>query len=174
MERYEALTLDEERALYGLNGAEVVRCTFEGPADGESALKECRDVHKTDRFANSYYDNNGKRYDYCPYGPDAMEDYALDFIVGKGPSARSMRLKIQPFTLIGATTRAGMLTNPLRDRFGVICKLELYSIEELQTIVLRSAKILGADIDKVSAGLIASRCLSAPIAESFSYTRNIR
>ena len=70
----------------------------------------------------------------------AMEDFALDFIVGKGPSARNMRLKIKPFTLIGATTRAGMLTNPLRDRFGVICRLELYSTEELSVIIDRSAK----------------------------------
>jgi Holliday junction DNA helicase RuvB len=65
----------------------------------------------------------------------AMEDYALDFVVGKGPSAKSMRLKIQPFTLIGATTRAGLLTGPLRDRFGVLCRLELYSDEELQEII---------------------------------------
>ena len=64
----------------------------------------------------------------------AMEDFALDFVVGKGPSAKSMRLKIQPFTLIGATTRAGMLTSPLRDRFGVICKLELYTEDELKEI----------------------------------------
>ena len=76
-----------------------------------------------------------------------MEDFALDFIVGKGPSARNMRLKIKPFTLIGATTRAGMLTNPLRDRFGVICRLELYSTEELQVIINRSANILGVKID---------------------------
>lgn len=71
----------------------------------------------------------------------AMEDFALDFIVGKGPSARNMRLKIKPFTLIGATTRAGMLTGPLRDRFGVICRLELYSTEDLTDILVRSAKI---------------------------------
>ena len=78
----------------------------------------------------------------------AMEDFALDFVVGKGPSAKSMRLKIQPFTLIGATTRAGMLTSPLRDRFGVICRLELYNNEELQAIVKRSAKVLKIDIDE--------------------------
>ena len=92
----------------------------------------------------------------------AMEDFALDFIVGKGPSARNMRLKIKPFTLIGATTRAGMLTNPLRDRFGVICRLELYSTEELQIIVERSAKILGCQIEKDASIEIAKRSRGTP------------
>ena len=92
----------------------------------------------------------------------AMEDFALDFIVGKGPSARNMRLKIKPFTLIGATTRAGMLTNPLRDRFGVICRLELYSPEELKVIIKRSAKILGVQIDDDAAGEIAKRSRGTP------------
>ena len=92
----------------------------------------------------------------------AMEDHALDYVIGKGPSARSMRIPLPSFTLVGATTKAGMISSPLRDRFGVICKLELYTKEELQTIVLRSAKILGAEIDKVSAGLIASRCRGTP------------
>ena len=92
----------------------------------------------------------------------AMEDHALDYVIGKGPSARSMRIPLPAFTLVGATTKAGMISSPLRDRFGVICKLELYTKEELQTIVLRSAKILGAEIDKVSAGLIASRCRGTP------------
>ena len=92
----------------------------------------------------------------------AMEDHALDYVIGKGPSARSMRIPLPNFTLVGATTKAGMISSPLRDRFGVICKLELYSAEELQTIVLRSAKILGAEIDKESAALIASRCRGTP------------
>lgn len=92
----------------------------------------------------------------------AMEDHALDYVIGKGPSARSMRIPLPAFTLVGATTKAGMISSPLRDRFGVICKLELYSHEELQTIVLRSAKILGAEIDKESASLIASRCRGTP------------
>lgn len=92
----------------------------------------------------------------------AMEDFALDFIVGKGPSARNMRLKIKPFTLIGATTRAGMLTNPLRDRFGVICRLELYSPDELKIIIKRSAKILGVQIDDNAAGEIAKRSRGTP------------
>lgn len=92
----------------------------------------------------------------------AMEDFALDFIVGKGPSARNMRLKIKPFTLIGATTRAGMLTNPLRDRFGVICRLELYSAEELEIIIERSAKILGVKIDKDACYEIAKRSRGTP------------
>lgn len=73
----------------------------------------------------------------------AMEDYAIDIMIGKGASARSIRLDLPKFTLVGATTRAGMLTAPLRDRFGVVHRLEFYSIEELQTIILRSAKVLG-------------------------------
>lgn len=92
----------------------------------------------------------------------AMEDFALDFIVGKGPSARNMRLKIKPFTLIGATTRAGMLTNPLRDRFGVICRLELYSTKELSIIINRSAKILGIKIDQDASIEIAKRSRGTP------------
>ncbi len=92
----------------------------------------------------------------------AMEDFALDFIVGKGPSARNMRLKIKPFTLIGATTRAGMLTNPLRDRFGVICRLELYSADELQVIIARSANILGVKIDDDASKEIALRSRGTP------------
>ena len=92
----------------------------------------------------------------------AMEDFALDFIVGKGPSARNMRLKIKPFTLIGATTRAGMLTNPLRDRFGVICRLELYSEDELAIIIRRSAKILGISIEDDACREIAKRSRGTP------------
>ncbi len=92
----------------------------------------------------------------------AMEDHALDFMIGKGPSARSMRISLPNFTLVGATTKAGMITGPLRDRFGVICRLELYSIDELQEIVNRSAKILGAKIDNQSSALIASRCRGTP------------
>ncbi len=92
----------------------------------------------------------------------AMEDFALDFIVGKGPSARNMRLKIQPFTLIGATTRAGMLTGPLRDRFGVIARLELYSVEELKAIVKRSAGILKVGITDEAANEIARRSRGTP------------
>ena len=92
----------------------------------------------------------------------AMEDFALDFIVGKGPSARNMRLKIKPFTLIGATTRAGMLTNPLRDRFGVICRLELYTPEELAVIINRSANILGVTIEKDASMEIAKRSRGTP------------
>ena len=98
----------------------------------------------------------------------AMEDFALDFVVGKGPSARSMRLKIKPFTLVGATTRAGMLTGPLRDRFGVICRLELYSPEELVQIINRSASILKIEIDKQACLEIAKRSRGTPrIANRF-------
>ena len=92
----------------------------------------------------------------------AMEDFALDFIVGKGPSAKNMRLKIQPFTLIGATTKAGMLTSPLRDRFGVICRLELYDKQELQIIIKRSAKILNIEIDEQASLDIAKRSRGTP------------
>ena len=98
----------------------------------------------------------------------AMEDFALDFIVGKGPSARSMRLKLKPFTLIGATTRAGMLTSPLRDRFGIIERLELYSPEELSTIIERSAKILKVNITKDASLELARRSRGTPrIANRF-------
>ena len=92
----------------------------------------------------------------------AMEDYALDFIVGKGPSARNMRLKIQPFTLVGATTRAGNLTSPLRDRFGVISRLELYNVEELSTIINRSANILGVELDSKATIELAKRSRGTP------------
>ncbi|PAB61406.1 Holliday junction branch migration DNA helicase RuvB [Anaeromicrobium sediminis] len=92
----------------------------------------------------------------------AMEDYALDIIIGKGPSARSIRLDLSKFTLIGATTRAGLLTSPLRDRFGVICKLELYKPEELGEIIIRSANILGILIEKSAAIEIARRSRGTP------------
>ena len=92
----------------------------------------------------------------------AMEDYALDIIIGKGPSARSIRLPLPKFTLIGATTRAGQITTPLRDRFGVILKLELYTPEELKTIVTRSASILGIAIDENGAMEIARRSRGTP------------
>ncbi len=92
----------------------------------------------------------------------AMEDYALDIIIGKGPSARTLRLPIPRFTLVGATTRAGQLTTPLRDRFGVLLKLDLYSKEELATIVKRSASILEIDITDEGAIRIASRSRGTP------------
>ncbi len=92
----------------------------------------------------------------------AMEDYALDIVIGKGPSARSMRLNLPHFTLIGATTRAGMLTGPLRDRFGVICRLEMYSPDDLAVIVGRSADILKMELSKDAAVEIASRSRGTP------------
>jgi len=92
----------------------------------------------------------------------AMEDYVLDFVVGKGPSAKSIRLPLKKFTLIGATTRAGMLTAPLRDRFGVLCRLELYKPEELARIVTRSAKLLEIGIEKDAAVEIARRSRGTP------------
>ncbi len=92
----------------------------------------------------------------------AMEDYALDIIIGKGPSARSIRLDLPKFTLIGATTKAGALTAPLRDRFGVISRLEMYRPEELSMIVQRSAGILGIEIDAGGAAEIAKRSRGTP------------
>lgn len=92
----------------------------------------------------------------------AMEDFALDIIIGKGPAARSIRIDLAPFTLIGATTRAGQLSTPLRDRFGVISRLELYSPEELAGIVSRSAGILGYSINPDGAYEIASRSRGTP------------
>ncbi len=92
----------------------------------------------------------------------AMEDFALDIVIGKGPGARSMRINLPPFTLIGATTRAGMLTGPLRDRFGVICRLEMYSANELAVILKRSANILGIDIEENACLEIAGRSRGTP------------
>ena len=92
----------------------------------------------------------------------AMEDYALDIIIGKGPSARSIRLDLPKFTLIGATTKAGNLSSPLRDRFGLLLRLELYTNEELKNIVVRSSNILGIEIDKDGAMEIASRSRGTP------------
>ena len=92
----------------------------------------------------------------------AMEDFALDIIIGKGPAARSIRIDLPKFTLIGATTRAGQLTTPLRDRFGVLLKLELYTPEQLASIVSRSASILGIPISRDGAFEIASRSRGTP------------
>ncbi len=92
----------------------------------------------------------------------AMEDFALDIIIGKGPSARSIRLDLPKFTLVGATTRLGLLTSPLRDRFGIINRLELYTHEELKLIVKRSASILGIDIDEDAAQEVAMRSRGTP------------
>ena len=91
-----------------------------------------------------------------------MEDFAIDIIVGKGPSANSIRLDLPHFTLIGATTRAGQLSSPLRDRFGVQLRLELYTTEELQRIVMRSAALLGIEIEPAGAREIASRSRGTP------------
>ncbi len=98
----------------------------------------------------------------------AMEDYALDIIIGKGPAAKSIRIDLPKFTLVGATTRAGLLTAPLRDRFGVISRLELYSPEDLCKIVMRSAGLLNVEIDSDGAAEIASRSRGTPrIANRF-------
>ena len=92
----------------------------------------------------------------------AMEDYAIDIVIGKGASARSIRLDLPKFTLVGATTRAGMLTAPLRDRFGVVHRLEFYTIEELTTIVERSAKVFGVEIERNGAIELARRSRGTP------------
>lgn len=92
----------------------------------------------------------------------ALEDYSLDIIIGKGPSARSIRLDLPKFTLIGATTRAGSLSTPLRDRFGIVCRLELYNVDELETIVKRSAGIMNINIDTDAAREIAKRSRGTP------------
>lgn len=92
----------------------------------------------------------------------ALEDFTLDIVIGKGPSSKSIRLDLPKFTLIGATTKAGSLTTPLRDRFGIIHRLELYSIEDLSTIVKRSSKILNIEIEKEAAVEIARRSRGTP------------
>jgi Holliday junction DNA helicase RuvB len=92
----------------------------------------------------------------------AMEDYQLDIMIGEGPAARSIKLALQPFTLIGATTRAGLLTSPLRDRFGIVQRLEFYTVPELEKIVTRSAGILGVPIDPPGAARIAQRSRGTP------------
>src|SRR6188472_1778816 len=92
----------------------------------------------------------------------ALEDYQIDIMIGEGPAARSIKLDLQPFTLVGATTRAGMLTNPLRDRFGIVARLEFYSAEELARIVGRSATLLEIEVDADGATEIARRSRGTP------------
>jgi len=92
----------------------------------------------------------------------AMEDYQIDIMIGEGPAARSIKLDLPPFTLVGATTRAGLLTSPLRDRFGIVQRLEFYSVDELATIVERSAKVLGISIEPTGASEIARRSRGTP------------
>jgi holliday junction DNA helicase RuvB len=92
----------------------------------------------------------------------AMEDYAIDIMIGEGPAARSVKLDLPPFTLVGATTRAGMLTNPLRDRFGIVARLEFYSDEELSRIVSRSANLLNVEVESTGALEIAKRSRGTP------------
>jgi len=92
----------------------------------------------------------------------AMEDFQLDIMIGEGPAARSIKLDVPPFTLVGATTRAGLLTSPLRDRFGIVQRLEFYSTDELRAIVLRSAQIINVPIDDAGAREIAARARGTP------------
>jgi Holliday junction DNA helicase RuvB len=92
----------------------------------------------------------------------ALEDYQIDIMIGEGPAARSIKLDLQPFTLVGATTRAGMLTNPLRDRFGIVARLEFYTPEELALIVKRSAGLLNAPMDEAGGMEVARRSRGTP------------
>ena len=92
----------------------------------------------------------------------AMEDFALDIILGKGPAARSIRLELPPFTLVGATTRTGLITGPLRDRFGLTARLDYYEVDDLQSIVTRAARILGVSLDDEGAAEIARRSRGTP------------
>lgn len=92
----------------------------------------------------------------------AMEDFAIDIVIGKGPAARTLRIDLPAFTLIGATTRPGLLTSPLRDRFGIMCRLDFYTPEDLATIIVRSANILNIEITKEGAGEIAKRSRGTP------------
>lgn len=92
----------------------------------------------------------------------AMEDYQIDIVIGEGPAARSIKLDLPPFTLVGATTRAGLLTSPLRDRFGIVARLEFYQVQDLQHIIQRSADILGVSIDAAGASEVARRSRGTP------------
>ncbi len=92
----------------------------------------------------------------------ALEDYQIDIIIGEGAVARSVKIDLQPFTLVGATTRAGMLTNPLRDRFGIVSRLEFYSVAELQSIIMRSSQLMSVDVSEDGAMEIASRSRGTP------------
>ena len=92
----------------------------------------------------------------------AMEDYQVDLMIGEGPAARSIKLDLPPFTLVGATTRTGLLTSPLRDRFGIVQRLEFYSVEDLKGILIRSARLMGVTCDEVGAGEIAERSRGTP------------
>ena len=103
----------------------------------------------------------------------AMEDFKLDIIIGQGPSARTIKLDLAPFTLVGATTRSGLLTNPLRDRFGIIFHLDFYTVEELKAIVKRTATILNIEIDGEGAAEIASRARATPRVAN-RLTRRVR
>jgi len=92
----------------------------------------------------------------------ALEDYRIDIVVGQGPGAKSIKINLKPFTLVGATTRAGLLSSPLRSRFGIVQRLDFYAREDVFDIVKRSAKILGVDIDEIGAGIVAERSRGTP------------
>jgi Holliday junction DNA helicase RuvB len=100
----------------------------------------------------------------------AMEDFRIDIMIDKGPSARSVQLTVNPFTLVGATTRSGLLTSPLRARFGINCHLEYYDAETLKKIVIRSASILQVPINEDAAFEISSRSRGTPVLQTHCYT----
>ena len=97
----------------------------------------------------------------------ALEDFQIDILIGEGPAARSVKIDLQPFTLVGATTRAGMLTNPLRDRFGITQRLEFYNSAELQQIISRSANLLNVELDPSGSLEIANRSRGTSYCQSF-------
>ena len=141
-----------------------MNATTSGKKDMEQAVSQAKDAFgmygkKTILFIDEIHRLN-KSVEEVLY--PALEDFALDIIIGKGPSARSIRLDLPKFTLIGATTKAGSLSSPLRDRFGIIHRLELYSNEDLATIVKRSARILKIEITEKGAAEIASRSRGTP------------
>ena len=141
-----------------------INATVAGKKDMEDIVKEAKDAlgmygKKTILFVDEIHRLN-RQVEEVLY--PAMEDFVIDIVIGKGAAARSIRLDLPKFTLIGATTRAGMLSAPLRDRFGVINRLEFYTVEELQEIILHSAKILEVEIDKDGALELARRSRGTP------------
>ena len=154
------------KVIAGTTSAEFkqINATVAGKKDMEDVVKEAKDLlgmygRKTILFVDEIHRLN-RQVEEVLY--PAMEDFAIDIMLGKDSSARSIRLDLPKFTLVGATTRAGLLTAPLRDRFGVIQRLEFYTPEELCVIVKRSAKVLGVEIDEEGAFEIARRSRGTP------------
>ena len=141
-----------------------INATVAGKKDMEEVVQKAKDTlgmygRRTILFVDEIHRLN-RQVEEVLY--PAMEDYAIDIMIGKGASARSIRLDLPKFTLVGATTRAGLLSAPLRDRFGVMHHLEFYTHEELKTIIIRSAQVLGVEIDEKGAAEIAKRSRGTP------------